>query len=134
MDWREHISADPAVMVGKPVITGTRIPVDLLLEKIAFQSFDEILLDYPGLTRADSRRSFCTFCTFWMCFGWMTSYRHSGRALEFHRRRKPREPAHRSCPERRALRTFHLRVELRSKPASTRPPSLSKTPLSPATL
>ena len=40
-------------MVGKPVITGTRIPVDLLLEKIAFQSFDEILLDYPGLTRAD---------------------------------------------------------------------------------
>ena len=38
-------------MVGKPVITGTRIPVDLLLEKIAFQSFDEILLDYPGLTR-----------------------------------------------------------------------------------
>jgi uncharacterized protein (DUF433 family) len=53
MDWREHISADPAVMVGKPVITGTRIPVDLLLEKIAFQSFDEILLDYPGLTRAD---------------------------------------------------------------------------------
>ena len=51
MDWREHISSDPAVMVGKPVITGTRIPVDLLLEKIAFQSFDEILLDYPGLTR-----------------------------------------------------------------------------------
>ena len=51
MDWREHISADPAIMVGKPVIKGTRIPVDLLLEKIAFQSFDEILLDYPGLTR-----------------------------------------------------------------------------------
>jgi uncharacterized protein (DUF433 family) len=51
MDRREHISADPAIMVGKPVIKGTRIPVDLLLEKIAFQSFDEILLDYPGLTR-----------------------------------------------------------------------------------
>lgn len=53
MDWREHISADPAIMVGKPVIKGTRIPVDLMLEKIAFQSFDEILLDYPGLTRED---------------------------------------------------------------------------------
>ena len=51
MDRREHISADQAIMVGKPVIKGTRIPVDLLLEKIAFQSFDEILLDYPGLTR-----------------------------------------------------------------------------------
>jgi uncharacterized protein (DUF433 family) len=53
MDWREHISAEPAIMGGKPVIKGTRIPVDLLLEKIAFQSFDEILLDYPGLTRED---------------------------------------------------------------------------------
>ncbi|MFN8615469.1 MAG: DUF433 domain-containing protein [Dehalococcoidia bacterium] len=51
MDWREYIHSDPRIMVGKPVIKGTRITVELILEKLAFQSVDEILLDYPHLTR-----------------------------------------------------------------------------------
>jgi uncharacterized protein (DUF433 family) len=46
-------------MLGKPVIRGTRITVELILEKLAADiSIDEILADYPRLTRADvSRRS-----------------------------------------------------------------------------
>ena len=51
MDWRDYIHSDPAILVGKPVIRGTRISVELILEKLAFQSFDEILLDYPHLNR-----------------------------------------------------------------------------------
>lgn len=46
------ISADPNIMVGKPVIRGTRITVELILRKIAAsQSIDQILSDYPHLTR-----------------------------------------------------------------------------------
>ncbi len=51
LDYREYIHTDPRIMVGKPVIRGTRITVELILEKLSFQSFDEILLDYPHLTR-----------------------------------------------------------------------------------
>lgn len=51
MDWRDFIHSDPGILGGKPVIKGTRISVELILEKLAFQSFDEILLDYPHLKR-----------------------------------------------------------------------------------
>ena len=51
MDWRDYIHSDPGIMSGQPVIRGTRITAELILEKLAFQSFEEILLDYPHLTR-----------------------------------------------------------------------------------
>ena len=52
MDWREFIHSDPAILVGKPVIKGTRISVELVLEKVAAgETFAEMLLDYPHLTR-----------------------------------------------------------------------------------
>ena len=51
MDWRDYIRSDREVLGGKPVVRGTRISAELILEKLAFQSFEEILLDYPGLTR-----------------------------------------------------------------------------------
>ena len=52
MDWREHIVVDPAVLVGKPVIKGTRISVELLLDRFADGwSYDEVLAAYPHLTR-----------------------------------------------------------------------------------
>ena len=51
MDWRDYIHSDPAILVGKPVIKGTRISVELILEHLAIETFDEILLDYPHLTR-----------------------------------------------------------------------------------
>jgi len=41
-------------MTGKPVIRGTRVPVDLIVRLIAQgKTFDEVLSDYPQLTRKD---------------------------------------------------------------------------------
>lgn len=51
MDKTEVIS-DPQILFGKPVIAGTRVSVELILDKIAAgDSYDEILEDYPQLTR-----------------------------------------------------------------------------------
>jgi uncharacterized protein (DUF433 family) len=45
------IIVDSRVMAGKPVIKGTRIPVELVLSKLsANHSMDELLSDYPELT------------------------------------------------------------------------------------
>ncbi|MEM6397732.1 MAG: DUF433 domain-containing protein [Bacteroidota bacterium] len=52
MDWKNLISVDPKVMYGKPVIAGTRVPVDLILEKLALGSkVSELLESYPHLKR-----------------------------------------------------------------------------------
>ena len=48
----ELIQSDPNVMMGKPVIAGTRITVELILEKLAGgESAEEILESHPRLTR-----------------------------------------------------------------------------------
>jgi uncharacterized protein (DUF433 family) len=45
------IEANPQVMMGKPVFKGTRIPVDLVLEKLAAgETIDQILESHPRLT------------------------------------------------------------------------------------
>lgn len=45
------ITIDPDVMVGKPVIKGTRMPVDLVIAKLAANpDLDEFFSDYPHLT------------------------------------------------------------------------------------
>ena len=50
----ERIERDPAVMVGKPVIKGTRITVELILREVAAgRSFAEIVDGYPRLTLDD---------------------------------------------------------------------------------
>jgi len=50
----DRIEIDPKVMMGKPVIRGTRIPVELLLRKLAEGATEADLLDaYPRLTRED---------------------------------------------------------------------------------
>lgn len=50
----ERIEINPAVMLGKPVITGTRIPVELLLRKLSEGATESDLLDaYPRLTKLD---------------------------------------------------------------------------------
>jgi uncharacterized protein (DUF433 family) len=50
----ERITADPDVMVGKPVVKGTRIPVELVLSYLAdTPDFAELFADYPELTMAD---------------------------------------------------------------------------------
>jgi len=46
------IVSDPAVMMGKPVIAGTRITVELILEKLAAgETVEQILDAHPRLTR-----------------------------------------------------------------------------------
>ena len=52
----ERITCDPKVMVGKPVIRGTRLTVDYVLNLLAHGStVDEILDEYGGLKREDIR-------------------------------------------------------------------------------
>jgi uncharacterized protein (DUF433 family) len=54
MPWPERIIVDPEILAGKPVIRGTRIAVELILELLAAgQPEQEILANYPGLTRDD---------------------------------------------------------------------------------
>ena len=46
------VTSDSAVMMGKPVIVGTRITVELILEKLAAgETVEEILDSHPRLTR-----------------------------------------------------------------------------------
>jgi len=46
------IVIDPKIMMGKPVIKGTRITVEIILEKLAGgESEDQILAEHPRLTR-----------------------------------------------------------------------------------
>lgn len=49
---KKVIISDPAIMMGKPVIAGTRITVELILEKLAAgETVDQILDAHPRLTR-----------------------------------------------------------------------------------
>ena len=49
-----RITIDPDVMAGRPVIAGPRMPVELVLAKLAADpDLDELFLDYPGLTVDD---------------------------------------------------------------------------------
>jgi uncharacterized protein (DUF433 family) len=52
----ERIEVNPSVMMGKPVIRGTRITVELILHKLAEGATEsELLEDYPSLTNEDIR-------------------------------------------------------------------------------
>ena len=51
MDWREHIEVNPEVMGGKPVIKGTRITVEIILDWLAVGWTEvELFENYPRLT------------------------------------------------------------------------------------
>jgi uncharacterized protein (DUF433 family) len=54
MTLTDRIDINPRVMLGKPVIRGTRIPVELVLRKLSEGASEADLLDgYPGLKRED---------------------------------------------------------------------------------
>ena len=54
MPLSERIVVDPQILAGKPVIRGTRLAVELILELLAAgQSEAELLANYPGLARED---------------------------------------------------------------------------------
>lgn len=55
------IISDPKIMMGKPVVKGTRITVELILEKIAAgESVDQILNEHPRLTK-EAINAACAF-------------------------------------------------------------------------
>jgi len=54
VQWQDRILLDPKVLVGKPVIRGTRIAVEFLLELLAEGwTHDQILKNYPQLSSDD---------------------------------------------------------------------------------
>jgi uncharacterized protein (DUF433 family) len=56
MDWRERIVVDPKVLVGKPVIKGTRISVEFVVDLLARGwTTEQILNEYDHLTLEDIR-------------------------------------------------------------------------------
>ena len=56
MDYRDRIVIDPEVRFGKPCVGGTRLTVGDVLSYLAGgMSEDEVLADFPQLTREDIR-------------------------------------------------------------------------------
>src|SRR5437667_60824 len=54
MDWQERIALDPKILTGKPIVKGTRLAVEFLIDLLAQGwSEAEILRNYPGLTIED---------------------------------------------------------------------------------
>ena len=51
MELTNHIEVNPKIMMGKPVIKGTRITVEIILEKLSYgMAFSDILQAYPSLS------------------------------------------------------------------------------------
>jgi uncharacterized protein (DUF433 family) len=54
MNYKNRITADPNIMLGKPIIKGTRITVEIVLKKLAEGLYVEDLLEvYPHLKKED---------------------------------------------------------------------------------
>lgn len=54
MAYRDRIIVDSDILVGKPIIKGTRLAVEFIIELLANGwSHDDILKNYPGLTSED---------------------------------------------------------------------------------
>lgn len=52
MNWQKYIAFNPEIQSGKPVISGTRITVEFIIEKLAEgESIDRILESHPHLDR-----------------------------------------------------------------------------------
>lgn len=56
MGWQERIELNPKVLAGKPVVKGTRLAVEFIVDLLAQGwSEDAVLNNYPGLTADDIR-------------------------------------------------------------------------------
>lgn len=67
MDWEKRIVIDPKILTGKPVIRGTRIAVEFVIELMAKGWGEaEILANYPGLAKDDIQA----------CLGYASSVLH----------------------------------------------------------
>ncbi len=59
MNWRDYIELNPAILTGKPVIRGTRISVELILERLGDGwSVDDLLQSFPTLRREHIQAAF----------------------------------------------------------------------------
>lgn len=85
MGYKKRIVRDPRIMVGKPVVRGTRIPVELVLEYLAANpKLEDLLADYPRLTIDDVKA----------CFAYARAH------LPKTQRRTPPDPAPHGTPVR----------------------------------
>ena len=54
MNWQDRVVIDPAILVGKPVVKGSRLAVEFIVDLLAQGwSQEDILRNYPGLTHED---------------------------------------------------------------------------------
>jgi uncharacterized protein (DUF433 family) len=54
MDWHDRITLDPAILVGKPCIKGTRISVEMIVESLANGwTYEDILESWDHISRED---------------------------------------------------------------------------------
>ncbi len=54
MEYKENIIVDPKIMLGKPVIKGTRITVEIILKKLSEgMNIEDLISAYPNLTKID---------------------------------------------------------------------------------
>ncbi|MEX2379996.1 MAG: DUF433 domain-containing protein [Vicingaceae bacterium] len=54
IDWKSHIESVPEKLYGKPVIKNTRVPVDLILKKLASgDTINDLIEAYPKIKKED---------------------------------------------------------------------------------
>jgi uncharacterized protein (DUF433 family) len=62
MTWPEYITIDPKILVGKPVLKGTRLAVELIIDLLSQGWSQEQILDsYPSLTAEEIRACLAYF-------------------------------------------------------------------------
>ncbi len=79
MNWEDRITANPRVMVGKPVVRGTRLTVEFILGRFADGWTEREVLDsYPNLSPEDLRAVFA-YAADSMNDGWVLSLPAKGK-------------------------------------------------------
>jgi uncharacterized protein (DUF433 family) len=59
MEWQQYIERNPAVLMGKPIIKGTRVSVELIMRKLAGGcNFEQLLTAYPHITKEQIAAAF----------------------------------------------------------------------------
>ncbi len=72
MDWRDRITVDPRILVGKPVVKGTRISVEMVVDLLAAGwTHEQVLESYPTLEAEDIRA----------CLAYASELLHSGKVF-----------------------------------------------------
>ncbi len=63
MQWEDRIVVDPQILVGKPIIKGTRLSVEFIVDLLSQGwSVAEILADYPGISAEDIQACLAYAC------------------------------------------------------------------------